>query len=51
MLPSEIVAPLCAEERKMERRGRHLVVVNESSAHAVEKIEKKFREWVFIFYP
>lgn len=41
MLPSEIVAPLLADEQKEAERCRPLVVVNDSLAHAVEKIEKK----------
>lgn len=51
MLPSEIVAPLLADEQKEAERWRPLVVANDSLAHAVEKIEKKNTcDWVLIFY-
>lgn len=41
MLPREMLGSLFAEEPKEgTRRGCHLVVVNGSSAHAVENTEK-----------
>jgi len=52
MLPREMMVSLLAEEQKEgERRGCHLVVVNGSSAHAVEKIEENTCGWVLIFHP
>lgn len=48
MLPREMMVSLLAEEQK---EGERRVVVNGSSAHAVEKIDENTCRWVLIFHP